>query len=147
MLQRLQHGHPIDDLNPVATAAEMLACQEAIREIHVDDKVRKLHSGNRPRHARRTKTCISAAVRGRRSRCSARPRRWRRSAAAHFVLPDDVKHMVQPVLGHRLILRPESRLRKVTTPALLDEIVSEVRVPVPSHQDDDAADDYVIEDD
>src|SRR5579885_2546797 len=31
MLQRLQHGHPIDDLNPVVSAAEVLACQEAVR--------------------------------------------------------------------------------------------------------------------
>src|SRR3954452_13777098 len=38
MLARLQHGHPIDDLQPVVSAAEVLACQEAIREIHVDDK-------------------------------------------------------------------------------------------------------------
>src|SRR5437868_1350675 len=41
MLQRLQHGHPIDDLQPVATAAEVLACQEAVREVHLDDKVRR----------------------------------------------------------------------------------------------------------
>ncbi len=146
MLQRLQSGHPIDDLNPVATAAEILACQEAIRAIHVDDKVRKyileivhgtrtneeVHLGGSPRASIalfRTAQAL-AAIGGR-----------------TFVLPDDVKKMVQPVLGHRLILRPESRLRKVTTPALLDDIVSEVRVPVPSHQDDDATDDYVIEDD
>ena len=47
-----------------------------------------------------------------------------------FVVPDDVKRMVQPVLAHRVILRPESRLRKVTTAALLHEITSDVRVPV-----------------
>src|SRR5499426_3995324 len=41
MLQRLQLGHPIDELPAVATAAEVVACQEAVREIHVDDKVRK----------------------------------------------------------------------------------------------------------
>src|SRR5438876_1496865 len=41
MLQRLQHGHPIDDLNPVVTAAEVIACQEAVREVHVDDKLRR----------------------------------------------------------------------------------------------------------
>ena len=29
----------------------------------------------------------------------------------NFVMPDDVKRMVTPVLAHRLILRPESRLR------------------------------------
>jgi hypothetical protein len=39
------------------------------------------------------------------------------------------------VLAHRLILRPESRLRKVTPAALLHEIVSDVRVPVPAHRD------------
>jgi MoxR-like ATPase len=53
----------------------------------------------------------------------------------NFVLPDDVKRMVQPVLAHRLILRPESRLRKVTAAALLHEVVSEQRVPVPARQE------------
>src|SRR5713101_4579159 len=41
MLQRLQHGHPIDDLAAVVSAAEVIACQDAIREVHVDDKVRR----------------------------------------------------------------------------------------------------------
>ena len=46
------------------------------------------------------------------------------------MLPDDVKRMAAPVLTHRLILRPESRLRKVTAAAVVDEVVAEVRVPV-----------------
>src|SRR5438067_6712696 len=41
MLLRLQKSHPIDDLASVATAAEVLACQEAVREVHLDDKVRR----------------------------------------------------------------------------------------------------------
>ncbi len=32
-----------------------------------------------------------------------------------FITPDDVKRLAPAVLGHRLILKPESRLRKVTT--------------------------------
>src|SRR3954451_22935159 len=39
MLTRLQKGHPIDDIKPVVTAEDVLACQEAIRNIHVDEKV------------------------------------------------------------------------------------------------------------
>src|SRR5207244_11743554 len=35
MLMRLQHGHPIDDLQTVVSAAEVLACQEAVRAIPV----------------------------------------------------------------------------------------------------------------
>src|SRR5688572_6157202 len=41
MLTRLQKGHPIDDLNPVVPAQDVIACQEAIREIHVDEKIKK----------------------------------------------------------------------------------------------------------
>src|SRR6188768_3015918 len=41
MLTRLQKGHPIDDLQPVIKAEDVIACQEAVREIHVDDKIKK----------------------------------------------------------------------------------------------------------
>src|SRR5882672_5782488 len=40
MLERQQRGHPIDDLQPVVPAAEVQACQNDIREVFVDDKVR-----------------------------------------------------------------------------------------------------------
>jgi MoxR-like ATPase len=53
-------------------------------------------------------------------------------AAIHgygFVLPDDVKQVLPYVLGHRIILRPESRLRKKNVPAVLDEIMNSVIVP------------------
>src|SRR5262245_32807493 len=39
MLARLQMGHPIDDIKPVVSAEDVVACQEAIRAIHVDEKV------------------------------------------------------------------------------------------------------------
>jgi MoxR-like ATPase len=41
MLVRLQKGHPIEELSPVAKADEVLAAQEAVREQFVDDKIRK----------------------------------------------------------------------------------------------------------
>ena len=43
--------------------------------------------------------------------------------------PDDIKRVLAPVMNHRLILRPESRLRKVTTETVLQDIVSEIAVP------------------
>src|SRR6478736_6389477 len=41
MLTRLQKGHPIDDLQPVTKAEDVLACQEAVRDVHVDEKIKK----------------------------------------------------------------------------------------------------------
>src|SRR5882724_830582 len=41
MLLRLQKEHPIDKLEAVVTAAEIVACQQAVREVYVDPKVRE----------------------------------------------------------------------------------------------------------
>jgi MoxR-like ATPase len=135
MLQRLQRGHPIEDLNPVVTDKELLACQEAVREIHVDDKVRRYML--EIVHGTRTHDDVQL---GGSPRASIALHRTAQAMAAmagrNFVLPDDVKRMVQPVLAHRLILRPESRLRKVTAAALLHEIVGDARVPVPAHREE-----------
>lgn len=136
MLQRLQKGHPIDDLGEVVSAAEILAAQQAIRQIHVEDRLRRYLL--EIVHGTRMHDDIQL---GASPRASIALFRTGQTLAAlqgrNFVLPDDIKRMVQPVLGHRVILRPESRLRKVTTAAVLHEIVSDVRVPVPDHKDVD----------
>jgi MoxR-like ATPase len=129
MLELLQHGHPIDELGAAASAGEVLACQQAIREVEVHERVRQyilhlvqatrehesLHLGASPRASialYRTGQA-SAALCGR-----------------HYVIPDDIKGMAQAVLAHRIILRPEVRLRKITSAAIVDEILGEVSVPV-----------------
>jgi MoxR-like ATPase len=135
MLQRLQHGHPIDELATVVTAADVLACQDAVREVHVDDKVRKYVL--EIVHGTRDHDDISL---GGSPRASIALFRTAQAHAAiqgrNFVMPDDVKKMVLPVMAHRVILRPESRLRKLTAAAILNEIVSDVRVPAPAHGDE-----------
>lgn len=129
MLERLQFGHPIEELSPVVTAADVLSSQEAVRNIFVDEKIRRyilelIHAtrdheevalGGSPRASIalfRTGQAL-AAVSGR-----------------EFVLPDDIKKMAMPVLGHRLILRPESRLRKINAASVVKEILGEIPVPV-----------------
>lgn len=128
MLEMLQRSHPIDSLEPVVTADELVACQRVVREVYVDDKVRRylmqiVHDtrshddiglGGSPRASIamfRTSQAL-AALRGR-----------------NYVLPDDVKKVAGSVLTHRIILRPESRLRKVTADAVIEEIIAEIAVP------------------
>jgi MoxR-like ATPase len=128
MLHRLQGQHPIETLEGVATAQEVIGCQKAVRQVHVDDKVSRyvveilqatrehpeLSLGGSPRASLALLRCAQSF------------------AAMHsfdFVMPDDVKQVVRHVLGHRLILRPESRLRKKTVAGVLDEIMKTVPVP------------------
>lgn len=128
MLQRLQLQHPIETLELVATADEVVACQQAVREVHVDDKVShyivQLIQATRDHHD---------LILGGSPRASIALFRCAQAFAAihgfDFVMPDDVKQIAPHVLGHRLILRPESRLRKKTVASIISEVLNTVPVP------------------
>ncbi len=129
MLQSQQHGHPIHTLQSVVSGQEIVESQRQVREIHVDPKIGnyilqvvhltrghpQLALGGSPRASLalfRASQAL-AAIRGR-----------------NFALPDDVKMVAGPVLNHRVILKPESRLRKITAQTVVDEILAAVAVPV-----------------
>ena len=129
VLDLLQSGHPLDQLEPVVSAAELRAAQVACRQIHVDPKVRRYLT----QIVHHTRDHDDVAL-GASPRASIALFRTSQALAAvsgrTFVQPDDVKRVAGPVLVHRLILRPESRLRKITAAAVVEDIVSEVQVPV-----------------
>lgn len=129
MLARYISAQPLDELQPVTDGDTILALQKAVREVSVHPDVmeyivqivagtrtnRSLSLGASPRagialaHAAQA----TAAMQGR-----------------DFVIPDDVKAMVSPVLFHRLVLTPEARLEHQTTKSILDGILSGIKVPV-----------------
>ena len=46
-----------------------------------------------------------------------------------YVLPDDVQRMLLPCWSHRLIVKPEGRLKQQEPETILGQIMREVRVP------------------
>ena len=46
-----------------------------------------------------------------------------------YVVPDDVKRAAIPVLGHRVILKPEARIRGVKVEEIISELLMTVQVP------------------
>ena len=46
-----------------------------------------------------------------------------------YVIPDDVKRSVSPVLSHRLILKPEAKFRGTKAEQILEEIKNTIAVP------------------
>ncbi len=128
MLELLRREHPIDKLEAVVSAAEVIACQQAVREVYVDPKVRDYIVelvGNTREH---DDLALGGSPRASIALC--RASQALAAIRGHdFVLPDDVKRMAPPVLCHRLILRPESRLRKVTSANVVNEVLAETSVP------------------
>ncbi|MGI9518159.1 MAG: AAA family ATPase [Pirellulaceae bacterium] len=129
MLGKLQLQHPIETLQPVVDKSHIVECQQEVRRVHVDPKVQSyilqlvtqtrenehLSLGGSPRAsiALFRASQALAAMRGR-----------------NFVLPDDVKAIAAPVMTHRVILKPESRLRKITGQQIIAELLDQIAVPV-----------------
>ncbi len=135
MLELLRRGNPLEELQAVVVAEELLDCQRAAREVHVDEKVRRYLA----EIVHGTRACEELSL-GASPRASIALFRTAQALAAvsgrSFVQPDDVKRVAAPVLMHRVILRPETRLRKITAAAVVEEIVAEVRVPLLTQEPD-----------
>jgi MoxR-like ATPase len=128
MLEMLRSEHPIDRLEAVVSAADVMACQKAVRDVYVDPKVRDYIL--EIIHATRQHDDVALGGSPRASMGLYRASQALAAIRGHdFVLPDDVKRMAPPVLCHRLIVRPESRLRKVTSANIVQEILTEVSIP------------------
>ena len=46
-----------------------------------------------------------------------------------FVIPDDVHRLAKPILGHRLMLKPEAEIEGVTSAKVIESILSQVKAP------------------
>jgi MoxR-like ATPase len=126
-------AEPLDSIAPVTDGATLIALRDVVRQVRVSGEV---------------EAYIVTLVRATRDHADlelgASPRStvalYRASQAAAvlagrtFVLPDDVKGLVQPVLAHRLVVDLDRSLRGVTTATVLGAILE--RVPVPPLTDD-----------
>ena len=129
ILKRFHQENPLTSLPSVIKAEELLALQRLSRQVYVEESVRSYllaiiratreHEGVELGASPRASLSLDlasralAAVRGR-----------------NYVIPDDVKYLALPILGHRLITKPEAKLRKHSTEAILGEILSRLPVPV-----------------
>lgn len=46
-----------------------------------------------------------------------------------YVIPDDVKLLVSPVLGHRIILTPNAQIEGISVEKVLNDIIADTKVP------------------
>ena len=105
-----------------------MASQQAVRQVRVDEKISRYVV----ELMRATREHFDVMLGGSPRASMALSRCAQAFAAIHgygFVLPDDIKQVLPFVLGHRIILRPESRLRKKNVAGILEEIMEAVAVP------------------
>ena len=129
MLQERKENRPVEEIKPVMSREELLEIQRAVREVRVDDSLydyvvaiinatrgsEKLALGASPRAALSLfRTAQAAAL----------------LAGRDYMIPDDVKRAVGPVLSHRVIVRSPVHFKGQPSETALDELLGEVPVPL-----------------
>ena len=112
----------------VITSEVVIEMAELARTVHVDasinDYVSRLVDATRSA----TEVRLGASVRG----ALALVRTAKTLAAAngrHYVTPDDVKTLAEPVLAHRLVLDPEAEFDGVTASSVIAQLLIETAPP------------------
>ena len=119
-------------LEPVVDRATLLELQRAAEQVHVADSVRAYCVDVVAATRESQSTAVGASPRGslallKLSRCKAA------LAGRDFVLPDDVKAVAVPALAHRVVLRPELWVQRVSAEDVIADVLA--NVPTPKAED------------
>ena len=126
-----------DKVNPVVTTDQIIRAQKAVREVYMDEKIEKyildiIFATRYPEQYRLDdlKPLISFGASPRGSinlataaKCYAFIKR------RGYVIPEDVRAVVQDVLRHRIGITYEAEAENVTAEDIVNKIVNEIEVP------------------
>jgi MoxR-like ATPase len=128
ILEAQQHVHPIETIDQVVGARELLDMQEQVKDVYVHDAIKEyivslvgatrshadVYLGSSPRGA-------LALFRTSQARSALSNR--------EYVIPDDIKALAEATLAHRLIVNPAARIREVDPRRVVREVLHTVEVP------------------
>ena len=128
MLESQKSQHPLETLKSVISNEEILEAIKTVKEVFVSDAVKRyiveitmqtrksadVHLGASPRGS-------LALFRTGQARAALRGR--------DHVLPDDIKALAVPVLGHRIILGSAARMRELNADQIVRELANNISVP------------------
>lgn len=129
ILSKYQYSSPLGALQPVADTSGILALQEEVKGVHVDKSLKDYIVEIVSQTRKHPDVILGSSPRGSLSLFRA-AQAWAFYNGRNFVLPDDVKKLVVPVLSHRLVLKQEAKLKKISAPDIINSIVNKTYVPV-----------------
>ncbi|NLC68549.1 MAG: MoxR family ATPase [Clostridiaceae bacterium] len=129
ILERFKVDNPLVSLSPVADSQFILRLQETVKRVYVDKSLNNYIVAITDATRKREDVLLGASPRG--SLCLFRAAQaWAFYNGRDYVLPDDIKKMSVPVLSHRIILRQEAKLRKVTAEDIIRSALNSVSIPL-----------------
>jgi len=126
MLERFKKGNPLAELASVASGGDIQSIQDIVEKIHVCEEINKyivdIVRGTREHEA----VVLGASPRA--SLCLYKASQaWALYKGREFVIPDDVEQMAPHVLEHRVLIRQEMKMKRVTSSEIVSKAIELVK--------------------
>jgi MoxR-like ATPase len=128
IIDNQQRVHPVDELDQVVEATELIRLQETMKGIYVDPLVKQYIVSIV--EATRTHEGVALGASPRGSLALFRTAQARALLEDRdFVLPDDIKILAGSTLAHRIIMNPAARAKDLSPWKIVAECVDSIPVP------------------
>ena len=128
ILTAQEHNHPLNELQPVATLADVLALKHAVENIRISEELKRYAVDL----VAATRTAPSVQL-GASPRASISLMKTAQAMAlfegADFVTPEQLQKLAAPVIAHRVVLEPQARFSGVTQRGVIEDILKSLKVP------------------
>jgi MoxR-like ATPase len=125
ILTSQQSVHPLDTIQQVVAVEELLEAQQAIKTVHVDDRLKEYIVDLVEATRQHDQVYLGASPRGSLALLNA-ARAWAAIQGRDYVIPDDIKELAEPTLSHRIIVNPAARMRNIDARGIVRELLSMV---------------------
>jgi MoxR-like ATPase len=128
VLDRQQRQHPIDTLEAVASGEELRRAQKAVREVFVDELIRRYIVDLAAATRSHPDVYVGASPRASLSLYRA-AQAWSLLNGRDYVTPDDIKKLAVAAFAHRMIVQPAARAKDVSGRTIVEDVLATVAVP------------------
>src|SRR6266487_983199 len=123
---------PFEELQPVVSPGELRAAQRVVRSVFVKPELKEYIARLVEKTRTHPEIALGASTRGTLNLFHAAQARAA-LLGREYVLPDDIKALVDPVLGHRIILRPNAEMQGSSPTRILYQLMEREHVPQMSY--------------
>ncbi|MCP3742669.1 AAA family ATPase [Rossellomorea sp. BNER] len=129
VLTRAQKNPPIEELEPVITLEELRMLQQEVKEVVVDETIKKYIVDIANRTRIHTNVYLGASPRGSIALMKA-CQSYAYLQGRDYVVPDDVQYLAPNVFAHRIILKSEAKYEGITAEEVVLRVIARIPVPV-----------------
>ncbi len=128
VLSAQEHNHPLDNLQPCASLADVIALKRAVQGVRISDELKRYVVD-----IAGTTRSASGVQLGASPRASIALMKAAQALALfdglEFVTPEQIQELAVSVIAHRLVMEPQARFSGLTARGVVEGVVKKIKVP------------------